>query len=100
MVYRSRFSGPSFPSSIEHQRPLRVAFVRVALKRASNSSWLNFGFSAAFGFELSCAPATNATNPIRQTAIAFMAQISPRRRLTQDRFAPQLVLQPEPPDHP
>src|SRR5947207_15660099 len=59
MLYLSSFSGPSCPSLIEHHRPLNVALVRVALKFASNSSWLSLAFSdlawagAPFGFSAS-----------------------------------------------
>src|ERR1041385_111555 len=55
MVYFSSFSGLSLPSLIEHQRPVKVALVRVALNVASNSSWLGWalagrgGAAAAFG---------------------------------------------------
>src|SRR6266540_1041972 len=45
MVYLSSFSGPSWPSLSEHQRPASVALVSVALNLASNCSGVSLGLA-------------------------------------------------------
>src|SRR4051812_26393751 len=47
MVYLSSFSGVSLPSCTRHQRPVKVALVRVALNVASSSSCDFLGGSGA-----------------------------------------------------
>src|SRR5215475_14052972 len=45
LVYLSSFSGPSWPSFREHQRPAMVALVSVALNLASSSSGVSWGLA-------------------------------------------------------
>src|SRR5262245_44731909 len=47
MVYLSSFSGVSLPSLIPHQRPAKVALVRVVLNFVSSSSWVSLGLADA-----------------------------------------------------